>query len=151
MTYWEMDEYQVEDLMTEFLKKSLSQSEFDSHLDCYVFTIHDLQLNYLKSQIRQQEDSEAAEAEMHRHFLNQYFKQVDHNYGQIQDDSYIFYNIGYHLFKSGQFELFPVIYLDLEFIEAMLRATSSVDLLNDYKRYGEHIIGEVSERSESSS
>ena len=27
-----MDEYQVEDVMTEFLKKSLAQSEFDSTL-----------------------------------------------------------------------------------------------------------------------
>ena len=32
MTYWDMDEYQVEDVMTEFLKKSLAQSEFDSTL-----------------------------------------------------------------------------------------------------------------------
>jgi hypothetical protein len=34
--------------------------------------------------------------------------------------------------------------LDLSFVEAMLKATSSVDLLNDYKRYGEQIIGMVS-------
>ena len=62
----------------------------------------------------------------------------------IKDDSYIFYNIGYHLFKSEQVDLFPKIYLDLNFVESMLKATSSVDLLNDYKRYGEQIIGRVS-------
>ena len=61
-----------------------------------------------------------------------------------KDDSYIFYNIGYHLFKSEQVDLFPKIYLDLNFVESMLKATSSVDLLNDYKRYGEQIIGRVS-------
>ena len=49
MTYWGMDEYQVEDVMTEFLKKSLAQSEFDPMLDSYVFSIHDLQLEYLKN------------------------------------------------------------------------------------------------------
>ena len=39
MTYWDMDEYEVEDMMTEFLKKSLAQSEFDPILDRYVFSI----------------------------------------------------------------------------------------------------------------
>ena len=76
--------------------------------------------------------------------LDQYFKKANNKYGDIKDDSYIFYNFGYHLFKSEQFHLFSKIYLDLGFVEAMLKATSSVDLLNDYKRYGEHIIGPVS-------
>ena len=144
MTYWDMDEYQVEDVMTEFLKKSLSQSEFDPTLNSYVFLIHNLQLDYLKSQFYN--DDEHAERELHRHFLQQYFKSAkDGCYGNIVDDSYIFYNVGYHLFKSEQFDLFPKIYLDLGFVEAMLKATSSVDLLNDYKRYGEHIIGEHEE------
>ena len=142
MTYWDMDEYEVEDMMTEFLKKSLAQSEFDPILDRYVFSIHDLQLEYLKSQIDASQDSNA-EQELHKHFLDQYFKKVKKQYGLIKDDSYIFYNLGYHLFKSEQFELFAEIYLDLHFVEAMLKATSSVDLLNDYKRYGDHIIGEV--------
>ena len=136
-----MDEYEVEDIMTEFLKKSLAQSEFDAILDRYVFKIHDLHLEYLKS-LFDVEDPKA-EKELHRHFLNQYFKKVNNQYGLIKDDSYIFYNLGYHLFKSEQFELFPRIYLDLHFVEAMLIATSSVDLLNDYKRYGDHIIGKV--------
>ena len=140
MTYWDMDEYQVEDVMTEFLKKSLAQSEFDPILDSYVFNIHDLQLDYLRSQFFQEEN---IERDLHRHFLAQYFKKAKNQCGEIEDDSYIFYNFGYHLFKSEQFDLFPKIYLDLHFVEAMLKATSSVDLLNDYKRYGEQIIGEV--------
>ena len=45
-----MDGYQVEDIMTEFLKKSLAQSEFDLALDSYVFNIHEMQLSYLKDQ-----------------------------------------------------------------------------------------------------
>ena len=68
-------------------------------------------------------------------------------YGQIEDDSYIFYNFGYHLFKSEQVDLFAKIYLDLNFVESMLKATSSVDLLNDYKRYGEQIIGQVCDKN----
>ena len=137
-----MNEYEVDDIMTDFLKKSLCQSEFDPILDRYVFNIHDLQLEYLKSLFDNEHPK--AEIELHTHFLDQYFKKARFQYGNIQDDSYIFYNLGYHLFKSEQYHLFPQVYLDLHFVEAMLRATSSVDLLNDYKRYGDHIIGTVS-------
>ena len=42
MTYWDMDEYQVEDVMTEFLKKSLAQSEFDSTLGWFLFTLTEI-------------------------------------------------------------------------------------------------------------
>ena len=37
MTYWDMNRYEVEDLMTDLLKKSLAQSEFDVILDSYVY------------------------------------------------------------------------------------------------------------------
>ena len=56
MTYWNLDQVEVEDLMTNFMKKSLAQSEYDGTLDSYVYSIHDLQLDYLKSQLK--EDSE---------------------------------------------------------------------------------------------
>ena len=81
--------------------------------------------------------------ELHRRFLEQYFQKCNYNYGAIPDDSYVFYNFGYHLFKSEQFELFPQIYLDLSFVEAMLKANGPVDLLNDYRKYEEHIMGPV--------
>ena len=48
------------------------------------------------------------------------------------------------LCRSEQFELFPEIFLNLSFVESMMKATSSVDLLNDYKRYGPFIIAGVS-------
>ena len=51
MTYWDMNKFEVEDVMDEFLKKSLTQSDFDVNLDSYVYHIHDLQLDYLKSQL----------------------------------------------------------------------------------------------------
>jgi chaperonin cofactor prefoldin len=133
--------YQVEDIMTILLQKSLAQSEYDPILDSYVYNIHNLQLDYLKSQLNNDNEEEK---ELHRHFLNQYFIKANHDFGKIEDDSYIYYNFGYHLIKSEQFDLFSKVYLDLSFVEAMLKATSSVDLLNDYKRYGEQIIGMVS-------
>ena len=39
---------------------------------------------------------------------------------------------------------FQDIYLDLGFVEAMLKTCGPVDLLNDYKKYGDLIMGKVS-------
>lgn len=80
---------------------------------------------------------------LHRHFLDQYFRKVNFDFGAIADDSYIYNNFGYHLYKSEQFELFPRIYLNLSFVENMLKASGPVDLLNDYKKYEQHIMGLV--------
>lgn len=44
--------------MTEFCRKSLATSEFDMTLEKYVYTVHDLQLEYLKSQLRDDEEKE---------------------------------------------------------------------------------------------
>ena len=82
----------------------------------------------------------------HEDLLNKYFEKCYGDYGDIEDDSYVFNNLGHHLVKSGKTHLFPEIYLDLKYVEACLNSTSysSVDLLNDYTRYGEYIEGEAS-------
>ncbi len=36
---------------------------------------------------------------LHQHFLEQYFRRAQFNYGNIEDDSYIHNNFGYHLYK----------------------------------------------------
>ena len=138
MTYWNMNNIEVDNVMTELVKKSLAASEYDQSLDSDVFSIHVLLLDYLKTQLTEKE-----EMNLHKQLLDQYFRKVNFQYGKLEDDSYIFSNIGYHLIKSGQFELFPTIYLNLSFVEAILKSSScsSVDLLNDYKRYEEYIIG----------
>ena len=76
--------------------------------------------------------------------MDQYFARCKHDYGAIEDDTYIFPNLGYHLFKSEQMHLFSDIYLDLGFVEAVLKTCGPVDLLNDYKKYGDQIMGKVS-------
>ena len=127
MTYWDMELYEVEDIMTDLLKKSLAESEFDVELDSYIYSIHDLQLDYLKTQLR---DDDEKERKLHERFLDQYFRKCNYQYGEIQDDSYIFLNFGYHLYKSGQFDKFPEIYLDLSFVESMLKVADFIPGLN---------------------
>ena len=119
MTYWNMNQIEVEDIMTEFLKKALATSEFDPTLNAYVYSIHDLQLDYLKGQLKRQEGNER---QLHREFLKKYLEKADHEFGAIVDDSYIFSNFGYHVFKAEQFDLFAKVSVLINSIRFKLNA-----------------------------
>ena len=56
MTYWDMNGIEVDNIMTEFLKKSLAASIYDQSLDSYVYSIHILLLDYLKTQLQGDEE-----------------------------------------------------------------------------------------------
>lgn len=136
MTYWNMSAIEVEDTMDQFQKKSLASSEFDPTLQTLVFTMNSFIFGFYVAQLEN-------EKELHRNFLHHYFEKVDYkDYGDIADDSYIFANLGHHLVKAEMFHLFPEIYLNLKFVGAMIKANGQVDLLNDFKRFETHIIGE---------
>ena len=83
---------------------------------------------------------------LHNDLLQKYLERANFDYGQIEDDSYIFGNMGHHLAQSGRFDLFPEIFLSLQYVEACLKSSSysSVDLLQDFSRYGDYIEGKVS-------
>eukprot|EP00090_Calanus_glacialis_P007925 TRINITY_DN16316_c0_g1_i1.p1 TRINITY_DN16316_c0_g1~~TRINITY_DN16316_c0_g1_i1.p1 ORF type:complete len:931 (+),score=202.36 TRINITY_DN16316_c0_g1_i1:124-2793(+) len=49
---------------------------------------------------------------------------------------------------AGMTQQFPEIYLDLGYIEANLKATGPVDLLSDYRKYSEQIMGESGQHEE---
>lgn len=51
MTLWGKQKFEVEDIMKEFVRKSLAVEEFDPQRKCYVYFIHDLLLDYLKYQL----------------------------------------------------------------------------------------------------
>ena len=141
---WDADRYEVEDTMSRFLKKSLAMCEA-GHAGEMVYTLHDLQLDFLKTRLR---DDPEKEQRLHEHFVNQYLRRANFRYGEIEDDGYIFSHTGYHLHKAGMLQLFPEIYLDLGFVEASLKATGPVDLLADYRKYGAAIAGTESQHAE---
>ena len=68
-----MDKYEVEDTMNTFLKKCLASCEADSTRDSLVYTLHDLQLDYLKNKLR---DDPEREKHLHRQFVEEYFRQT---------------------------------------------------------------------------
>ena len=76
MTYWDMNNIEVDNIMTKLAKKSLAVSIFDQNLDSDVYSIHILLLDYLKIRIKGDE-----EKRLHKHFLDQYFRKVNFQYG----------------------------------------------------------------------
>ena len=104
-----------------------------------LYGIHDLLLDYLKSRMGADEQRDA-----HRKLINSYFAECKNNYGALPDDNYIFWFLGYHLYKAEYTELFPRVYLNLSFISAKLRATGPSDLLNDFRKYKDYISETVS-------
>ena len=144
-TLWDVDKYEVEDTMNTFLKKCLASCEADSSQDTLVYTLHDLQLDYLKTKMR---DDPVAERKLHEDFVNEYFRKVNYRYENIKNDGYIFSHLGYHLTMAGLTPLFPKIYLNLGYVEANLKATGPVDILSDYRKYRQFIMGEDEDHEE---
>ena len=54
-----MQKYEVEDIMKDFVRKSLVIEEYDSQKKTYIYSIHGLLLDYLKTTLLSQKDSEA--------------------------------------------------------------------------------------------
>lgn len=104
-----------------------------------LYGIHDLLLDYLKFHTSDEEQRNA-----HRKLVDSYFVECKKNFGFLPDDNYIFWFLGYHLYKAEYTEYFPRVYLDLPFISAKLRATGPSDLLSDFRKYKDYILGNVS-------
>jgi len=116
------------------VKHVLEQSSMCSVL----YGIHDLLLDYLKCQLNSEKHKAA-----HRKLIDAYMRKCNSDFGALPNDNYIFWFLGYHLYKAEYTEMFPKAYLNLHFISAKLRATGPSDLLNDYRKYGDYISGNV--------
>ena len=132
---WGVDKYEVEDTMAMLSKKSLALAEYNPLSDGYVYSLHDLQLDYLKNML-----APAEEQAMHRALVEKYFRRAAYRYGDLEDDGYILTHLGYHMLKAGMQASFPEVYLDLNYVEVVLKACGTACLLNDYRKYG-HLIG----------
>ncbi|XP_069696583.1 apoptotic protease-activating factor 1-like isoform X2 [Periplaneta americana] len=136
-TLWSKNKYEVEDIMSEFIKKSLAVSKWNELLNSYVYGIHDLLLHYLKNQLEKEKKKE-----LHRKLLNCYKSVSGSSFSNLPNDNYIYSYIGYHLYEAELWSMFPKLYLDLEFIGSKLKVTGPGDLLVDYKKYSKYIIAD---------
>lgn len=129
-TLWSRNKYEAEDIMCEFVKKSLAVSKWNEFLNCYVYGIHDLLLHYLRHQLSDEEKKE-----LHKKLLDSYKSVSGGKLSNLPNDNYIYFYIGHHLNEAQMWSEFPELYLDLEFVGAKLKATGPGDLLVDYKKY----------------
>lgn len=140
MTLWNLKRYEVEDIMKDFVRKSMAVEEYDSTRKTYVYSVHDLQLDYLKYQLLSDSRNEV---ELHQRLLARYEEVCNQEYHKLPDDGYIYFYLGYHIYKSGEHHLFPKVYLDLQYIGEKIRVTGPADLLVDIKKYFDFIVSDV--------
>lgn len=126
--------YEVEDIVTELKNKSLIVYAYNTDLQCYVYGIHDLLLNHLKTMVTKTET-----IELHRSLINNYLKVADDCFANLPNDNYIFTYIGHHLLSAELWDTFPKVYFDLNFIGAKIKTTGIADLVGDFKRYKKYI------------
>ncbi|XP_046440097.1 apoptotic protease-activating factor 1-like isoform X2 [Daphnia pulex] len=140
---WKCSRYEMEERISLLVANSLVAQHFQEHSsNCIVlYGIHDLLLDYLKSHMSAEEQRNA-----HRKLVDSYFAECKDNFGELPDDNYIFWFLGYHLYKAEYTEFFPRVYLNLSFVSAKLRATGPSDLLNDFRKYKDYI-SEISGRN----
>ena len=56
MTYWGVEEVEVDNIMTDFINKSLAKVEYDEQLCTNLYSIHIVLLDFLKTRLRPQEE-----------------------------------------------------------------------------------------------
>lgn len=138
ITLWKKQRYEVEDIMKFFARKSLVIEEHDSNKSVYIYSVHDLLLDYLKSQLTPEE-----EQSRHAKLVYQYLDTCAGDWHRLPDDGYIYFYLCYHLYKAKLTEQFEKAYLSLLFLGEKLRVTGPADLLVDVRKYNDFIVGGV--------
>lgn len=77
--------------------------------------------------------------------MDNYTKKCDGEFWRLKGDIYIFQYLGYHLQHAGYSNRFPNIFLQLDFINAKIKAAGSRDTIEDLKQYENYIAVEVTE------
>ncbi|CAG0887252.1 unnamed protein product [Darwinula stevensoni] len=132
---WDMDPEEADEPGLILVRKSLLTREYDSRTDTHVYAIHDLQLNYLKSLIDEEELKQ-----LHEKLVVWYLKKAtEGNYMNVPHDNYFFWWVGHHIYCAKRYDLFPELYLNLSFVCAKIQATGPSDLLNDFEKYKEYL------------
>lgn len=133
---WNINTIEVEDIMSELMRKSLVVRVWNQPLNSYVYSIHDLLLRNLKKMKTFQEYKA-----LHKKCIDRYRDYCKGNFANLpKDDNYIFLYFGYHLKNADMLEEFPRWFLNLKFIESKIFVTGPADLLADLKKYKKYIV-----------
>lgn len=139
---WNKEVNEVESIMKQLRSKSLIIEFYDHEQRNYIYEIHDLIMNYLRTCSNEEEVKR-----LHVEFLKSY------NYNsktpvEIVDDGYIAFYIGYHILNtknlSNKWQLFNKLFMDLKFLGNKVRLTGPADVILDLQKYETYIADDVS-------
>ncbi|KAI4458299.1 apoptotic protease-activating factor 1 [Holotrichia oblita] len=129
---WNLDEFQVRDIMQQLENKSLIVSYYSNDQHNYIFGIHVVLLAYLKNRYKNELK------EKHVRLISAYKKSCNDDFSRLNDDNYIYQYIGYHLKRADSIKDFKI-YFDLKFIGAKIKTTGIGDILKDFNIYRKEI------------
>lgn len=140
---WDKDVLEVEAIMKQLRSKSLIIEMYDREQKNYLYEVHDLIMNYLRST-----GADRNEEKIHAELLNSYCYDSNSAPVEIVNDGYIAYYIGYHIKHTEDlnnlWSLFHKLFLDLTFLGNKVRLTGSADVISDLQIYENYICKDVS-------
>uniref|UniRef100_A0A671MMR2 Apoptotic protease-activating factor 1-like n=1 Tax=Sinocyclocheilus anshuiensis TaxID=1608454 RepID=A0A671MMR2_9TELE len=133
---WGLELEEVEDILQEFVNKSLLFR--DCNQRPYHYYLHDLQLDFLVEQNRDQ-------IELHKKMIRQYqqfYNERPPSSGDI-DCLYWYRFLPYHMAKAGLSKELYSLMFSLDWVKEKAQIMGSAHLINDYVEYGEILDKEV--------
>jgi WD40 repeat protein len=116
---WDMDEYDMLDLVGILADRSLAR------LEGGLLSLHDLQHDFIVKRLENLK-------KLHNRFLDAYRKKCSNGWPSGPNDGYFFQNLAYHLSESGKYEELAGLLLDFYWIRAKFQATDAFSLMSDY-------------------
>ncbi|KAG6447446.1 hypothetical protein O3G_MSEX004970 [Manduca sexta] len=144
---WNKDVAEVESIMKSLTRKSLIIETYDRERKNYIYEVHDLIMNYLRTNTKEEDLKK-----LHSDLLTSYsYDNVDNVSCDIPDDGYIAFYIGYHIQKTdnlnNKWGLFNKLFLDLKFLGNKVRLTGPDDVKMDLQKYENYIVKDEMDRS----
>ncbi|KAF5901660.1 apoptotic protease-activating factor 1 [Clarias magur] len=136
---WGLEQEEVEDVLQEFVNKSLLFR--DCNQRPYLYFLHDLQLDFLTEQNRTQLP------ELHAKVVRQYQK----SYGEIPplsgdvEELYWYRFLPHHMAKAGMSKELYSLMFSLDWVKNKARVMGSAHLINEYVEHGDILDKENSE------
>nr|XP_040030006.1 apoptotic protease-activating factor 1 isoform X4 [Gasterosteus aculeatus aculeatus] len=136
---WDLETEEVEDILEEFVNKSLLF--VDSHNKPFLYYLHDLQLDFLVEQNRTQLES------LHSKVVHQYQQHYKDAHSTSGDEECLYWIrfLTYHMAKANLFQELYSLMFSLDWVSTKAQLMGPAYLINDYVEYGPILDKENSE------
>uniref|UniRef100_A0A673B0B3 Apoptotic protease-activating factor 1 n=1 Tax=Sphaeramia orbicularis TaxID=375764 RepID=A0A673B0B3_9TELE len=134
---WDMEPEEVEDILEEFVNKSLLY--VDSNNKPYLYYLHDLQLDFLVEQNRNELES------LHTKVVRQYQQHYKDGHPTSGDDECLYWIrfLTYHMAKANLSQELYALMFSLDWVNIKAQIMGPAHLINDYVEYGPILDKEV--------